>query len=310
MATVRERGQLILVGGLALAVMLVAIALVLNAAIYTENLASRNDADRIDGANAVRNDVRAGLVGSVERVDESQSFAEQTDDVNASMDEIENETGYYAAQNGASLSIGNVSYDEGRRLARDEEGGFESPNQSEETYTLAEEVQVRNHTMNVSKSSLRDESSLTDLIDDTVFNVTYDDGTDRRSVFIYKNTSGDVSVEVQDESGNQIDSVCSTPADDGYVTVDVTAGTVGGEECAALDFFDDIGDGYDLVYTDAHKANGTYSVVVDVSTGTTNGEHAPVVSDTILAAEATITYRSPELYYETTIRYDSGGPIA
>lgn len=309
-----ERGQLIVVGGLALAVTLVAVALVLNAAIYTENLASRDDADRIDDANAVRNDVRAGLVGAVETAQDSNpdSFVDQTDDADASIAEIEAEGGYYAAQDGASLSVGGVSYEEGRRLARDTEGGFESPNLGEETYTLAESVRVRNHTMNVSKSSLRQEDDITGLIDSAVFNVTYDDGTDRRSVFVYENSSGDVSVEVQDASGTRIGSICSTPANDGYATLDITAGTLGGERCAALDFFGDLGSVYDLVYTDTHRASGTYSVIVDVSGGAAvvNDQHAPDYSHAVYAAEATITYRSPELYYETTIRYAPGDPHA
>jgi len=315
MAAVRERGQLILVGGLALAVMLVAIALVLNAAIYTENLASRNDADRIDGANAVRNDVRAGLVGAVERVDDSESFVEQTDDANASMDEIENETGYYAAQDGASLSIGNVSYDEGWRLARDDEGSFVSPNDSETSYSLADDATVREHSMNVSKDSLREQGEITDpisdLAGDDVFNATYNDTSSgvERSVFVY-NESNEVTVEVYNESDVRIGSVCNASATGGYATVNVSGGTVGGDSCAALEFYDDLGSTYDLEYGGTGNADGTYEVTANVTGGTAYDQHAPASSATILAAETTITYRSPELYYRTTIRYDPGDPIA
>jgi hypothetical protein len=315
MAAVRERGQLILVGGLALAVMLVAIALVLNAAIYTENLASRNDADRIDGANAVRNDVRAGLVGAVEHVNESQSFGDQTDDANASMTEIENETGYYAAQDGASLSIGNASYEEGRRLARDSEGQFVSSDAGQTTYPLVDDGTVHEHSMNVSKDSLRERGEITDamgdLTGDDVFNATYSNASSgvERSVFVY-NESDQVTVEVYDENGDRIGSVCNASATDGHAAVDVTEGTVAGDSCAALGSFDALGSTYDLEYGGTGNANGTYEVTVNVTGGTAYDQHAPASSATILAAETTIIYRSPELYYRTTIRYDPGDPIA
>lgn len=311
-----ERGQLILVGGLALAVTLVAVALVLNAAIYTENLASRDDADRIDDANAVRNDVRAGLVGAVEHVNDSESFGEQTDDVNASMDEIENESGYYAAQDGGSLSVGNVSYEEGWRLARDSEGEFVSPNNNETTYPLVDNGTVREHSMNVSKDSLDEQGEITDAIsnltgDDNVFNATYTNSSSgvERSVFVY-NESDEVTVEVYNESDDRVGSVCRASAGNGYATVNVSDGTVGGSSCAALDFYDDLGATYDLEYGGTNNADGTYEVTANVTGGTAYTQHAPDSSATILAAEATITYRSPELYYRTTIRYEPGGPIA
>lgn len=310
-----ERGQLIIVGGLALAVTLVAVALVLNAAIYTENLASRDDVDRIDDANAVRNDVRAGLVGAVEHVNDSQSFDEQTDDVNASMREFENESSYYAAQDGASLSVGDVSYEEGWRLARDNEGQFVSPDAGQTTYPLVDDGTVREHSMNVSKDSLRKQGGITDAISgltgDNVFNATYTNTSSgvERSVFVY-NESNEVTVEVYDSAGNRIGSVCNVSDTASHATINVTDGTVGGNSCAALDFYDDLGATYDLEYGGTDNADGTYEVTANVTGGTAHGSHAPVSSATILAAEATITYRSPELYYETTIRYEPGGPIA
>lgn len=310
-----ERGQLIVVGGLALAVTLVAVALVLNAAIYTENLASRDDADRIDDANAVRNDVRAGLVGAVEHVNDSQSFDEQTDDVNASMTEIENESSYYAAQDGASLSVGDVSYEEGWRLARDSEGQFVSPDAGQTTYPLVDDGTVREHSMNVSKDSLREQGGITDAISgltgDNVFNVTYTNSSSgaERSVFVY-NESNEVTVEVYDENDDRVGSVCNASAGNGYATVNVSDGTVGGNSCAALEFYDDLGSTYNLEHGGANNADGTYEVTANVTGGTAYTQHAPDRSATILAAEATITYRSPELYYQTTIRYEPGGPIA
>ena len=311
----RDRGQLIIVGGLALAVTLVAVALVLNAAIYTENLASRDDADRIDDANAARNDVRAGLVGAVEHADDSQSFADQTDDVNASMDEIENESGYYAAQGGASLSVGNVSYEEGRRLARDSEGQFVSPDAGQTTYPLVDDGTVHEHSMNVSKDSLRERGEITDpisdLTGDDVFNATYSNASSgvERSVFVY-NESNEVTVEVYDENGDRIGSVCNASATDGHAAVDVTEGTVAGDSCAALESFDPLGSTHDLEYGGTANADGTYEVTANVTGGTAHDQHAPDSSATILAAETTITYRSPELYYETTIRYEPGDAIA
>lgn len=64
----RERGQLVLLSGLLLATSLVALVLILNSAIYTENLATRNDGVPATDAIEYRENARQGAAGAIEHV--------------------------------------------------------------------------------------------------------------------------------------------------------------------------------------------------------------------------------------------------
>ena len=61
--TGRNRGQLVLLSGLVLATIFVALVLILNSAIYTENLATRNDGVPTTDAIEYRENTRQGSGG-------------------------------------------------------------------------------------------------------------------------------------------------------------------------------------------------------------------------------------------------------
>ena len=72
----RERGQLILLGGLTLAVLLVALAVILNAAIYSENLASRGDAIGADEALQFRDETETAVSRLITEVNADSTLGE------------------------------------------------------------------------------------------------------------------------------------------------------------------------------------------------------------------------------------------
>ena len=77
-ASTRDRGQMILVGAFALSMTFVALALLLNSAVYTENLASRSIDAGASEAIEFREEARAATVGILEYLanDGSGTFEE------------------------------------------------------------------------------------------------------------------------------------------------------------------------------------------------------------------------------------------
>jgi hypothetical protein len=71
-----DRGQLILLGGLTLAVLLVGLAVILNAAIYSENLASRGDAIGADDALVFRDETETAVSGLIAGVNADSTLGE------------------------------------------------------------------------------------------------------------------------------------------------------------------------------------------------------------------------------------------
>ena len=99
----RSRGQLILLGGLTLAVLLVALAVILNAAIYSENLASRGDAIGADDALGFKDETEtavSGLIGKV-NADSTQGECE----LRTAISKWSETTALQNVRNGAETSV-------------------------------------------------------------------------------------------------------------------------------------------------------------------------------------------------------------
>jgi hypothetical protein len=86
----RSRGQIILVTGFALAVSFVALALVMNSVIYTENLATRSEAAKASDAVKIRSDMANGTEVLVRSVNENNdtSYAALHENVTNGLDHV------------------------------------------------------------------------------------------------------------------------------------------------------------------------------------------------------------------------------
>ena len=294
MAEVRDRAQLILVAGLALAVLFVVLALLVNTAIYTENVATRGvdpggealeyrgaavstvggliDAENADSSHGSVSDVEYALGDGVSEVDESlyRQFASR----------------------GASTSLDNSSIEttEGVLIRETEVDGFanwtEGVNQSRAFVVDfdPEEMPTVNDPQNES------------------FRIDLDD----RELYVYVE-NGNLSVATDDDPE---DPICTTDdwESDETIEFDVTAERFDGEPCRF-----DWPDPEEITFANGGNASGTYSLTVDP-----DDDASEVVDDlTDLGVNATeavydvrvnLRYDSKDLSYESTVRIAPGEP--
>ncbi|KPN31414.1 hypothetical protein SY89_02160 [Halolamina pelagica] len=309
MADVDDRGQLLLVGALTLAVMLVALAVLLNAAIYTGNVATRDAGTGAGEAIEYENEATTMAQASIDGVDGDTYAAVRSNFT----DSVTGWSELAHTHSGASLTSTNlttVDMTNGSRIAQQTDRNFTDDN-GNSTWTVAEDSHVRAFRLNVTQGDLA--SSATDA-----FQVTFNDGTDEWGVFVHSDGSGNVAVTVEDETDTEVGDGCTVdPGADDRVVVDITAGTVAGEDCPELRFFGNLSGTYTVGYVDAldgsdnEQVNGTYSLVVDeptssLVTGADEDAGAPTVSPALYSADLNVTYRSADLFYQSEFRVAPG----
>ncbi|MFC5970238.1 hypothetical protein ACFPYI_02735 [Halomarina salina] len=288
MAAVRDRAQLILVGGLSLALVLVAIALVLNSAIYTENLASRTNADASNDAVLFTTDLRHNVEKSIQYANQ-ESMTES--DVVAMINTIGNEMAMRAGKQGAAVDFHNAdlaSVDSGLQFTQTSDTTFESDNGSAD-YVIATDTKVRDLEM--------------DLDTSTPGTFTVQLVGDSNSLnLVFQVTSSEITVNQEDDGGAVLDS-CTESIADGRANVRVSQGTIEGHDCTALNVFSDLSSEYDISVRSGDQVKGKYSFVIDDAADSTSSLSG---STAIYAVTVEYSYQTKYLYYETQIRVAPG----
>ncbi|MFB9806517.1 hypothetical protein ACFFQF_15170 [Haladaptatus pallidirubidus] len=224
-----DRGQLILVTGLAIAVILVALVLLLNTVIYTENLATRG-AD-VGGRDAV--EFRAVAATGTGQVIDSENDADH------SSPEVATENASYGIRRYADLlergylerstvaEISNLSLAEGMTLRHENTTRTFVSADGDQNWTLATNVgenELRRFRFDLSRDQLASSPS-------QAFRIVADDGDDVRRVFVYRQGS-EVVVATNTAAGGSPTPVCSVTA--ARTTFSLTARTLGGESCSSI----------------------------------------------------------------------------
>lgn len=302
----RGRGQILLVAALALGVTFVALALILNSAIFTENLASRGQTTGGEDVVEYRDDLRRG-VGTVvtaenENATDSDSHSDVRNRVRRAIGDVNGVVTRHRARIGVTTNVSWTSGTDGTRIFQSNETRNFTNVDGDATWTAVESVDAtRAFELNVSRSVLS--SSCTLLTD--CFNVSVTDGSSYWNVSMKETASG---VEVNIEGGGS----CG-PIDEDFVTVDLTAGTVNGTNCPDLSWGDaPTSSGYDIVFNNGDETAGTYSLVVrDTTVSATDydsGAGDPSITDALYAVTVAVDYESPDVTVDTTLRVAPGEP--
>ncbi|NEU56724.1 hypothetical protein [Halorussus sp. MSC15.2] len=314
----RERGQLILVTGLAIAVMLVALVLLLNTVIYTQNLATRGAGIDDSGAVSYRQEVVSGVGGVVDAENREgyDSRAKVERNVTAAIGRFDDLTAGYRAERAtvARVETDSVSFTDGTLLYQTNASRTLTSDGGSDDWTLAENVGegggpgVRHVTVTVSRENLSTSVS-------TAFAVRTRTASDEWRVHLYDDGSA-VAVAVQNASESSPHRVCSTSGPE--ATVDLTAGTVNGTRCPALDWATGVSAPYDLAFENGTEATGTYGVTVakppsdgDVRSGNFAGpdaEESPRAVPAVYDAEFDVHFETSDLSFHTTVRVARGEP--
>ncbi|WP_254823724.1 DUF7261 family protein [Haloglomus halophilum] len=133
----RENGQLILVGALSLAIVLVGIALVLNASIYAENLATRANQQESGQIVTLEREAAQGAGVAMEHLhhdlDSHTSYTDLESNFDDAIDNWSDWTVRDSAREGQYVDVSVVDtdpYTRGTRITQDDGGTFE-PNESD-----------------------------------------------------------------------------------------------------------------------------------------------------------------------------------
>lgn len=296
---VDNRGQFLLVGAFGIAVILLVFAGVLNTVTFTESLATQ-DGDHATSrdVSAFQEDVRRGTTGILERVntgtgDYSTKEARFTDSVGNWSGGTDQE--HVSDVTSVAVTVSGTS--EGSRITQSTVRTLTNAS-GKDDWTLAQSVpDTRRFLLRLNESSL----DLGSCVTGTCYELVVDDGTEWR---VAVNQSA-VTVFGPSSSGQ-----CAIQDDP--VTINVTGGTVDGQDCEALTFAEGVSDPYDIRYENGINATGTYRLIVNTTVNemdyTDSG--SPSVSPAIYAAVLQIRYRNPQLTYENQIRIAGGEPDA
>ena len=320
-----ERAQLLLVAALGMAVLFIALALTLNTAIYTENLATRGS-DLAGGRDAV--DYRVGMEHGVEPVIEVSNYNHNESattlerNLSAGVQDIDRLSRLHSAASGELTNTSLRSHVDGSRIIQASDGNF-TDDEGNSSWTVANDISgSRNFWINVSSSELTD-SLDTAIFGNEVFVITFrEDSGEEWNVSVYRETgvSDDISVMVGHD-GSKF-GPCSVSRS--RARIDITGGTLGETPCPELGYLDNVTGQYSIFYNDTKTGsdqktvNGTYELIVDepppsIKDGQYHddgsGEY-PHPTPAIYSATIRTVYNTTRIQYLTEFRVIPGETLA
>lgn len=329
----RDRGQMLLVAAFGVAVMLVVLALVLNTAIYTENIATRGS-DISGGKDAVRYQAstQQAVGGTIDYVNYHNNSTADSDGDYAVLREpvrwgVWNYSNMSGRQQAADSIVTNVSLQrqsKGTRVYQNRDGNFSSES-DDRNWTVVEDTRgVRNLTIDAT-----DELEQYDPADNSpvkssplfFVNFTDDPSGEWYRIYLFEDADDpDVAVvQVATKSGGFVGQCTAEYGSDRRVTLEVTAGIFDGEPCSPLHVVGNAyTDAFDVRFNDSTDGSdndlitGRYSLVTNRSyanVGTVSAT-GPLPDKTRASYSATVhvVYESKRLYFETDLRVAPGEP--
>lgn len=322
---IRDRGQMLLVAAFGVAVMLVALALILNTSIYTENIATRGS-DISGGKDAAR--YQAATQTFVEDTIVVENYNNNST-ADANLD-------YGSLRRPIQWSVWNYSNMSGRQQAVDsvvtrttlkrqsdgtriyQQGGADFDNKAADgNWTVVENTDgVRDFSISAPQTSLGSKNpGDPPVLSDSLFfvNVSDPDDDEWYRIYLYDDSTqaSHVAVEVESHLGTADE--CSEDAGDSNLDVDITGATLEGRDCPALRMLDPIyDDDLDVGFNNTDDISEEYTMVVN-SSYTDPDVHVndddtvrPYKTRGIYSVTVYLVYESKRLTVETDIRAAPG----
>lgn len=321
--THRDRAQLMLIAGLGLAALLVMLALVLNAVIYTENVASR-DAEARDSLEVLRYEHDAVATTHELLIAENEPGTNKTHtsiraNVTRQLGTWSNATAQHAARDAAvvSVSLNESASVDGTRIVQTTERNLTNAGGTPGWSPLTDATAISRFVMTIDREDLvtvtESDPSLQNLTDQNVFSVTVENPTDRYRIFIYDAPTGQrVEIQTEHPSGT-LGLACSTlaPTASSTVSIDFLNATVNGDDCEALPDMRNLTGAVTVTITNGDNAHGTYELIgnrdaFDGDINTIVGTD-PYGEPVLYAAVIDIRYATPTLTFVNANVRVSGG---
>jgi len=291
-----RRGQLLLVAGLGLALAFVVLALVLNAVVFTENLATRNHGETDDVVGHERA-VEAGVGGllaetnAYDDTDESSLQAALNDsvatwDVNASL---------LSAGSGTVTGASVVDAEPGTRVAQPDDRTFTNATGASDWTAATDVAETR-----------RFEAVVTPTGGGPLTVNVSDGATEWRVEVVENGTNTDVAVR------NATALLASTTVASDTVAVDLTEGTVNGTGVSGWTFAENVSAGYDVRVENGASATGRYGFLADrertallgdlpSDTYESRGGGSPTTAPAVYRVTVGVAVQDDRVTYETNV---------
>lgn len=307
----RDRGQLILVTGLAVAVTLVALVLLLNTVIYTQNLATRGTGVEHGEAVAFRGETASG-VGEVVDAENRAGYDDWEtveENVTAGVERYDDLSTRYSAERGtiADVEEESLALSEGTILSQTDDSRTFTSAAGDADWQLAENVSsVRRFRATVSGEDLSDGPS-------GAFTVRLVSESDTWNFYVYNDSEDAIAVSNDLDGSPPKGCTASGPE----ATVDLTAGTVGGTDCPELDYPTG-SDEYDVTFENSTEVTGTYELTVGLPPDNSkvkrgqfddpDAESSPRWGHAVYDAAFDVHFETPTLEFHTRVRVAPGEP--
>lgn len=302
-----DRGQLLILSAFALGVLFVALALILNSAIFTENLASRGETTGGNNVVKFQDDLDRGV--GVVLAHENRfidNHPDIEDRINTSVSELDD------ALTDSNVVVGSGSRVSVRRLTRgalinqtDISRDFVDASGTADWAVVEDVNQTRSFTMTVTQSDVSETCTI--LSDCFVLDIS--NGTTSWQLSMGRDAATD-EVTVQVDNGT----IGSCTADSTTFDVNITDGTVAGKNCQALSVADGPNTSYDIDIRNGDQAGGTYSLVVDNTTVATSppahfsSSGDPSVTPALYDVVVDYEYQAARVEYDSTLQIAPGEP--
>lgn len=321
----RNRGQIILIAAFALAVIFLTLALVVNSAIFTENLASRSDTTGSGDALAERAVVAANVGDAIEAANRNNysSDSELQTAVENSIIAYQSESGPRQAASGQLTDVRYLSLETGERITYTGGSTFDGPGTE---YNLAEDID-RTPNGNGTRAFVINATSMPSSRS-AAFNISVVGPNGARwTTEIWEGDDGagtdyvNISTERVDLTGAVVaDYECGiSEGSTNAPLIAITDGTINGRPCAALGTTGSgenlhFGAGtdaeYDIRFENANNIAGNYTLVVFDGGTSPTITTAGTARNALYQVTVRYDYETTNIEYTTEIRVAPGEPDA
>lgn len=310
-----DRGQLLIVGAIALAILLIGIALALNTAVVGEIHVAQTGASLQEERVAIGYEESAaqGVSGLMRAINvENDSYEALERELDGAIESWKTASGSATIRDGAvtNTALRTVRFES--RVIQNETRSFTDASGNTEWTVVENASNVRAFEMNVTDEALATTSDCSGSGACFELSVTGDAGG-LWQLFVSDVNGSVTTTVISPSAGTEECQTNETP-----VGINVSAGTVdlGGSECEFTSFVEDGGvDGpYTLEYANAANVTGAYELTVDgkIVEGTIEDDErygtggSPRIEAALVAAQLDVRYRSAAVRYETTIWVSAG----
>ena len=292
----RSRGQIILLAGFALAIIFVSLALILNTAIFTENLATRETADGHDALDLEQAVTETGDVLLRETNRDGGTYSEL---VGTYRDRIRN---YRDAENTHAIARGSIrdvwvmENHNGTTITQTNGTALEDDNETSTWQVTGGTTDARMVRFNITDA---------DAETPFVFMATSDTATWNLSV---NKSDGTYTVTIDNGTGDP----STETVDSDTLELQPTNGSIQGDSWPALTFQNELTDPFEIWFVNGSNATGTYQLTVDNSFGTINWDTDnttvdPAKTHAIYNATLGLELSKPDLEYRANVTIEPEG---